>query len=124
VRGHRFSIGAEKDGKLVGVCVVGRPVARGVPAYSVAEVTRLATDGTANACSFLYARAAQAAKAMGFDYIQTYTLVEEPGASLRASGWECDGQVRRDGVGWHNRSDRREDQPQSAKLRWRKTLNG
>lgn len=121
-RGHRFSIGAFIDERCVGVIIVGRPVARMVDPYAVAEVTRLATDGTRNACSFLYARAAQAAKAMGFDRIQTYTLSEEGGASLRASGWACDGVLRTNGEGWTNRSGRRTDQPTTAKTRWHRVL--
>ena len=95
VVGHRFSIGVvDESGLLRGVCVVGRPVARlaGHP-REVAEVTRLATDGTYNACSILYAAAARACKAMGFRRIQTYTLPSEGGASLRASGWVCEGEA-------------------------------
>ena len=122
VRGHRFSIGAEVDGSIVGAVIVGRPVARAVDHTTIAEVTRLVTDGTRNACSFLYGRAAAAAKAMGFSEIRTYTLATEPGTSLRASGWECDGVVRRDGRGWNNRDGRRDDQPTEAKQRWRKRL--
>lgn len=59
----------------------------------IAEVSRLATDGTRNACSILYAAAARACDAMGFDSIQTYTLPEEGGASLRAAGWTCEGEA-------------------------------
>jgi hypothetical protein len=124
-QGHRFSIGAQlDDGTLVGAIIVGRPVARAVDQYRVAEVTRLVTDGTKNACSFLYARAAQAAKAMGFDSIQTYTLASEPGASLRAAGWDCEGSPRPNGRGWNSRDGRRTDQPTETKIRWRKTLGG
>jgi len=122
-RGHRYSIGAESEGRLVGAVIVGRPVARMVPQYEVAEVTRLVTDGSRNVCSFLYGRAAQAAQAMGFLRIQTYTLPEEGGASLRAVGWTCDGIVRRDGEGWTSRGGRRTDQPTQAKVRWTRILN-
>jgi hypothetical protein len=122
VQGHRYSIGAEHEGRLVGAVIIGRPVARCVPQYEVAEVTRLVTDGTKNACSFLYARAAQAASAMGFTIIQTYVLEEEPGTSLRAAGWTCDGVVRRDGDGWTSRANRRTDQPTTPKARWHKAL--
>lgn len=86
VTGHRFSIAAFCGDTLVGCAIVGRPVARLVDQYNVCEVVRLVTDGTKNACSFLYARCARAAEAMGFDFIQTYTLPEEGGASLRAAG--------------------------------------
>lgn len=89
--GHRFSIGCvTADGTLVGAAIVGRPVARlaGTP-RAVLEVVRLVTDGTPNACSMLYAAAARAGKALGFERIQTYVLASEPGTSLKASGWTC-----------------------------------
>ena len=123
VPGHRFSIAAMDGERLCGVVVVGRPVGRLVPQYNVCEVTRLVTDGTKNACSFLYARAARAAAAMGFDWIQTYTLASEPGTSLRAAGWECDGVVRPNGKGWNNRANRKTCQPTEVKQRWRKQFS-
>jgi hypothetical protein len=52
-----------------------------------AEVTRLCTDGTPNACSMLYGAARRAAQAKGFRRGLTYILASEDGASLRASGW-------------------------------------
>lgn len=125
VVGHRFSLAAiNEDGTIVGVCVIGRPVARlaGNP-RQVLEVTRLATDGTTNACSVLYAAAARAGKAMGYERIQTYTLPEEGGSSLRASGWVDEGPA---GGGQWKHTDgkpRRTDQPTSIKTRWSKTLN-
>lgn len=121
-RGHRFSIGAYAGDAAVGAVIVGRPVARMVDQYAVCEVTRLVTDGTRNACSFLYARAAQAAQAMGFARIQTYTLPEEGGVSLRASGWECEGTTSHHAVGWQSREGRRDDQPTCVKVRWSKRL--
>jgi hypothetical protein len=129
VQGHRFSIAAylhhryavgDLMNELVGVAIVGRPVGRMVDQYDACEVTRLATNGTKNACSFLYAKCARAAEAMGFEFIQTYTLESEPGTSLRAAGWDCDGVVRKNGVGWNNRKGRRDDQPTETKVRWRK----
>ena len=55
VQGHRFSIGAAKSGGgLCGVAVCGRPVSYQIDQKYVLEVTRLATDGTSNACSYLY----------------------------------------------------------------------
>ena len=122
VVGHRYSNGAYDGDRFVGAVIVGRPVARAVDQYSVAEVTRLVTDGTRNACSFLYARAATAAQAMGFERIQTYTLPEEGGASLRAVGWACDGVVRPNGGQWTTRSGRRSDQPTQPKVRWTRVL--
>lgn len=55
VVGHKFSIGCEADGRLAGVAIVGRPVSRYLDDGKTLEVNRLCTDGTKNACSFLYA---------------------------------------------------------------------
>lgn len=85
--GHVFSIGAEADGALVGVAIVGRPVARRRDDGRTLEVTRLCTDGHRNACSFLYGAAARAAFALGYLRIGTYVLKREPGTSLAAAGW-------------------------------------
>lgn len=87
VVGHKFSLGAQLDGAIVGVAIVGRPVSRLRDDGMTLEVTRLATDGTRNACSFLYGAAARAAMALGYARIGTYILASETGASLRASGW-------------------------------------
>ncbi len=121
--GHRFSLGvADEDGLLCGAVIVGRPVARAVAQYEVAEVTRLVTDGTKNACSFLYAAASRVCKAMGFKTIQTYILAEEPGTSLRAAGWVYHHATS--GGNWNQswRKGRREDQPMQAKQLWVKQL--
>lgn len=120
--GHRFSVGAEHGGKLVGVVVVGRPVARQTPQYTVAEITRLCTDGTKNACSFLYGVAARIAKEMGFERIQTFILPSESGTSLKAAGFTFDG-ISHPGS-WQTRDGRRVDQPTEQKHRWIRGLNG
>lgn len=120
VVGHRFSIGAEKDGKLVGCVIVGRPVARQTCQKTVAEVTRLVTDGTPNACSFLYGQAARAAKELGFKAIQTFILPTETGTSLKASGWKLAGSTKMGS--WHTRENRRSDQPEGIKTKWIKSL--
>jgi hypothetical protein len=86
-----------------------------------AEVTRLATDGTKNACSILYAAAARACKAMGFSRIQTYILQDELGTSLKASGWVKVADTF--GREWkHTAGPRRTDQPNGSKQRWEKAL--
>ncbi len=122
VQGHRFSIGVEHGGKLVGVAVVGRPVARMTDQKNVAEVTRLATDGTRNACSFLYAQCARAAQELAFTSIQTFILATEPGTSLRAAGWINRGASA--GGDWNrpSRGGRRTDQPMEPKIKWSKQL--
>ena len=124
-QGHRFSLGViDADGVLHGCAIIGRPVARlaGRP-DRVLEVIRVATDGTYNACSMLLAAAARAGKAMGYERIQTYTLPEEGGASLRATGWRDEGAA---GGGQWKHTDgkpRRTDQPTSIKTRWACGLN-
>ena len=86
VQGHRFSLKAvDEQGIVHGAAIIGRPVARNNNQREWVEVTRLATDGTRNVCSLLYAAAARAAKEMGYEKIITYTLEEEEGVSLRAA---------------------------------------
>jgi hypothetical protein len=93
VVGHLFSLGAALNGKIVGVAIIGRPVSRRRDDGVTAEITRLATDGTRNACSFLYGAAARAAFALGFKRIGTYILASEPGTSLVAAGWRKIGET-------------------------------
>jgi hypothetical protein len=122
VQGHKWSIGLMHDAEIVGVVIVGRPVARGADDGLTAEVTRLATNGITNGCSMLYGAAARAAKAMGYCKIQTYILQSELGTTLRAAGWELEavtkgGQwIRNDGI------TNRTDQPIEPKQRWVKYL--
>jgi hypothetical protein len=98
-RGSLFQIAAEFEGEIVGVCVVGRPVARSQQDGFTVEVTRLCTDGTANACSFLYSAAWRVARELGYRRLITYILNTEPGTSLRAAGWVCLGERR--GQSWN-----------------------
>ena len=61
VQGGKFSLavtlgdGDAMPSRIVGVVIAGRPVARHLDDGWTLEVTRLCTDGTANACSKLYA---------------------------------------------------------------------
>jgi len=103
VIGHLFSLGAASDGKIIGVAIVGRPVSRMRDDGVTAEVTRLCTDGTRNACSFLYGASARAAFALGFKRIGTYILASEPGTSLTAANWRLIGEA---GGGSWSRVDR------------------
>jgi hypothetical protein len=85
--GHVFSIGLADDGLLVGVAMVGRPVARNFDDGLTLEVNRTATDGTEHANSMLYGACWRATKALGYGRLITYTQAGESGASLRAAGW-------------------------------------
>ncbi len=123
--GGLFAVGVECDGALVGVAIVGRPIARRLDDGQTAEVTRLATTGEYNACSILYGAARRAAKALGYKRIITYTLATEPGTSLRASGWSWDADVK-PAETWsvpsrpRNQTDLfgNEARPTGAKIRW------
>ena len=105
--------------KIVGVAIVGRPVARHLDDGWTLEVNRLCTDGTRNACSMLYAAAWRAAHAMGYKRVVTYILESENGASLRASGWKCVGQAG--GLRWTGKRRPEVDlYPAQMKIRFEK----
>lgn len=116
VVGNLFSIGAMREDDLVGVVIVGRPVARMRDDGATAEVLRLCTDGTRNACSFLYGKASRAAFALGFRRIGTYTLPDEGGASLRAAGWHLLGE--RGGGQWTTPSRPRAPMRSPTETKW------
>ena len=100
--------------RIVGVVIAGRPVARHLDDGWTLEVTRLCTDGTANACSKLYAAAGRAARALGYTRLITYTLPAEGGASLRAAGWRLVGQ--RGGGNWNRARRPRRDTPEALRV--------
>ncbi len=115
--GAKFNIAVSDGEKIVGVAMVGRPVARMLNDGFTLEVNRVATDGTKNACSILYAAAWRAARAMGYKKLLTYTLAIEPGTSLHAAGWKIVGEVK--GRSWSCPSRPRADKhPTQDKIRW------
>jgi len=107
VKFHKFSIGAILDNAIVGVAIVNRPVAVARDDGLTLEVVRLCTDGTRNACSFLYGASAKAAFALGYQRIGTYIAQREGGASLRASGWKLIGETS--GKTWNRKNRPRVD---------------
>ncbi|MBA3875601.1 MAG: hypothetical protein C0498_01470 [Anaerolinea sp.] len=116
-QGGLFAIGLAEPPALVGVVIVGRPVARVLDDDWTCEVTRLATDGSRNACSMLYRAAWRAARAMGYRRLVTYTLPEEGGSSLRAAGFRLIGEAG--GGTWSRDGRPRVDMhPTQEKLRW------
>lgn len=122
VHRDKYRIGAEVDGKLVGVVQVGRPVSRMLDDGKTVEVVRLCTDGTKDVCSFLYSRAARIAKQMGYEKIITYILVDEPGTSLIAAGWKQEAITS--GGDWSRPSrPRKTSAPTVPKRRFSKCLN-
>ena len=116
--GGKFAVGAVEHGKLVGVAVVGRPVARPLDDRQTIVILRVCTDGTPNCCSFLHARVAKIARLFGYTRVITYTLEDESGASLRAVGTRVVGRV--EAREWSGPSRRRRSQPVFGmnKLRW------
>lgn len=116
--GHVFSLGVfTASNVLCGVAIVGRPVARRLDDKATLEVTRVAADGTRNACSALLAATRREARRRGFERLVTYTMAGEGGASLRAAGFVQDG--RAGGGSWsRSRRPRMQRAPTSQKQRW------
>jgi hypothetical protein len=117
--GHKFSIGIEKDGKLVGVATAGRPVTRALDNGRNIEITRVCVrSGHRNANSMLYGRMKRICQLMGYEKIFTYTLKTESGASLRAIGARIVGEVY--AHPWNNKSRKRKEHPvyKQEKFRW------
>lgn len=123
-QGGLFALAADHDGELVGVAIVGRPLARLMDDGFTAEVTRVCTVEHApkGACSFLYGRAWRVWQAMGGSRMITYTLTTESGASLRGAGWKVMGETtaRREGQAWTGPGRDRSWNPiyGQLKLRW------
>ena len=136
VHRDKFRIGVLDDNdNLCGVGQCARPVSRILDDGMTIEVVRCCTDGTFNACSFIYSKLARIAREMGYKRIITYILETESGASLKASGWskDCDGCG---GYSWNTPSRKRDvvdaqislfddvaKYPTAPKSRWIKLLN-
>ena len=117
-----FAVGASDGKELIGVAIVGRPVARMLDDGKTAEVIRccVVDNSPKGACSFLYAKCWQAAKALGWQKLITYTLQNESGASLRGVGWKVVAELKeRSPTDWQSRPGR-DWQPVvgQAKFRW------
>lgn len=106
-QGWKFGIAVNNGSEIVGVIIVGRPVARAMDNGWTLEVTRCCTNGTKDACSKLYAAAWRATRALGYQRLITYTLATEPGTSVKAAGfkvlyktkggsWDCPSRPRVD----------------------------
>jgi len=117
--GGKIAIAVHDDrGRLRGVAILGRPVARRLDNGSTVEITRVATDGCRNACSALYGGAARVARALGYSRLFTYTLDSEPGTSLRAVGWTA-GPITHGGPWSRRKRERSDTHPLGPKRRWR-----
>ena len=123
VVGCKFCIGVKVLNTLEAVAIVGRPVARRLDDGLTVEILRLCTKqtGIKNLCSLLYSRSWRLWKLMGGKRIITYTLEEENGASLKASGYKITGETQpfKKGTGWTTRKGRIWQKIQEQKrIRW------
>ena len=124
-RGHRFSIGAIYKDELVGVAIIGRPIARKIDQKVIAEVLRncVKPDAPKGTCSFLYAKAIQAWQVLGGKKVITYTLETEKGSSLKAVSFKAVSKTPVFKYGWTNRKNRILPETQKVrKVRWEKEL--
>ena len=127
--GWRYGCGIWNGNQLIGVCMVGRPVARAIDATQVVEVNRLCINRGIprelvwNACSLAYGWAAREAKRRGFAKIITYTLEEELGTALKACGWIQEATTK--GGSWNTPARARQDKaPICRKVRWAREFKG
>lgn len=95
-----FAVAVNDGIKIVGVAIIGRPVARALQDGWTAEVTRVCTDDTPHVASKLYGAAGRACRDLGYKRLITYTLTTEPGTSLRAAGWKSIYETRDRPKGW------------------------
>jgi hypothetical protein len=124
--GGKFAIGAESDGELWGVAIVGNPISASFMDGLTAEVLRTCVRDQApkNVNSFLYGACWRVWRAMGGRRLITYPLRTESGASLRAAGWRIVGEVRPTEDGWRKNDHlTRRWQPVMGqqKFRWEKS---
>jgi len=123
----RFHTSVLNGGTLVGVAMVGNPVARGLNGRGIVEVNRLCIRRDIpsalrwNAASMLYGWCAREAERRGWAKIITYTRADEPGTSLEAAGWVREARIR--GRGWHSSTRRRSNRNGWIdKVRWSRAL--
>lgn len=122
-RGARFCLQALYNEEVVGIAIIGRPVARKLDDGLTAEVNRVCVLPTApkNTCSFLYGRAWRVWQQMGGERMITYTLQDESGSSLRGAGWKILGETKPSNTrkGWLTRENREKQFVyEKAKYRW------
>jgi hypothetical protein len=121
---HKFSIGAVRDGALVGVAIVGRPTARLLDDGQTLEISRVCTQGERNVCSFLYATCWRAMRVMGYRRAITYTRAYEHGASLKAAGFTATSRDRPGPQGSPRGWASRRIKPKEDTVRWEIAVTG
>lgn len=116
----------EADGTVVGVAVLGRPASPQVDDGVTLEIKRVCIkEGIKNGNSMLYGASQRIAKALGYRRVLTYTLLEESGVSLRASGFiitytSPEDYRMNEALRWPDRKHRprKKAYPEGRKVRW------
>lgn len=119
--------GSEVGGELLGICLVGRPVAPALPQDgSCGEITRmwLAPGLPYGTASRVLRYAAGIAKARGMDSLIAYhDRTRHTGCIYRKAGFKKDGTVNVTGIGWGSRPGRASSEYENTpKRRWRLVL--
>jgi hypothetical protein len=126
-QGHKFSIGLNDGEIVIGVVMVGRPIARHNDDGWTLEVIRCCVlDGYKDANSMLYAAAWRTTRDMGYNRLITYTLLTEAGSSLKAVGFKIIGQTKAREKGWDTPSRPRvmaDRYPTEQKTIWELSIN-
>lgn len=118
-RGSICQLAVANDARVIGVVIVGRPVARLLQDGWTAEVLRLCVaPGLAHCAASKLLRAAwRVVRELGYRRLVTYTLPQEGGASLRGAGFALIGEAG--GGSWDREERPRVDtHPTQEKLRW------
>ena len=123
--GGKFAIGLEHEGKIIGVGIVGRPVARLLNDNMTAELLRCCVSPTApkGSTSKLYSRCKRIWQLMGGIKFVTYTLKRESGASMRGAGLkEPAAEVAQQQWTRTNRPRKERAIYEESKVRWQEDL--
>lgn len=133
LQGALFAVSVEWLGIRVGVATVGNParVWQGTGRVVVSRcavvpdlpkvVDSMGREHAAPVCSMLYGRCAEAAAALGYAEIWTYTLGHETGSSLRAAGFRRMGDSPASGT-WAASRPGRQPMETGVKGRWMRKL--
>ena len=120
--GWKFGCGIEDVLGMVGVVMVGRPVARALDDGQTLEIIRLCTlAGAGHAASILLGAACRAVKSLGYRRVVTYTRRDEEGICCKAAGFIPVATVK--GRRWSCQSRRRRDRHEIIdRVRWERIL--
>lgn len=122
--GGKFAVAVAVDASIVGVAIVGNPLSATLMDGFTAEVLRACVlpEAPKNCNSFLYGACRRIWFEMGGAKIVTYTLAEESGVSLKASGWTLAAEIKGHDVMTWGKKDHLKRQEQAlyakGKRRW------